>query len=211
MPAFAVGLSVIASAWFLLGYCWRGPSLGKSVIKTIAVAGLALAAFWLEAPLLLIAALSLGAAGDYLLSHAGERAFFAGLGAFALSHLAYAALFVSHGAALKFDTATLGIGLFALVVGYVLFRHAGALRWPVAVYVCIIAVMGMLAVDLRLLFIWGGIAAALFIISDAVLGLELFVLPQHGRLSQITPFVVWAFYWVAQFLFLVSFAGPVFV
>ena len=206
----AVGLSLIASIWFQLAYCWRSPSLGKSVVKTVSVGGLAIAAIWLNAPVLLIAALLLGALGDFCLSRDGDPAFLTGLTAFAFSHLAYVALFVSIGAGLTFGLLSIYIGVFAIGMGAVLFQHAGALRWPVAAYVCIIGAMGLLAADLPLALALAGFAALLFIISDTVLGLEMFVLSSDGRLKRYAPFVVWPTYWLAQFLFLLSFAGPVF-
>lgn len=210
LPNLALGVSLIAAVWFLLGYCWRPASFGKSVVKTVAVAALALSAIMLHAPVPLIAALCLGALGDYFLSLEGDRAFISGLSAFALSHLAYVALFLTLGAAITFDVFTSGIGVFALLMGALLFRNAGNLRWPVAVYVVIIALMGILAVDLPTDFALGTIAAALFIVSDAALGLQLFVLSAGGALKKMAPFFVWTFYWVAQLLFLISFAGPIF-
>ena len=54
------------------------------------------------------------------------------------------------------------------------------------------------------------IGAALFILSDAVLSLELFVLPATHAARRVTPFVIWSTYWLAQAVFLMAFAliGP---
>ncbi|MEJ8559983.1 lysoplasmalogenase [Yoonia sp. GPGPB17] len=205
----ALGLSVITSAWFLLGYCWRASSLGKSVIKTLAVGALALSAVLVQAPILLIAALCLGALGDLFLSRDGDRAFLLGLVAFALSHLAYVALFLTLGASFNLSLPVIFIGGFAVLVEAILFHNAGVLRWPVVVYVGIIATMGILAVDLPAGFALGALAAILFIISDTVLGFDTFVLPADGLPTKVAPFAVWTFYWAAQLLFLVSFADPI--
>lgn len=201
-----VGLSLIASICFGWRYCWRSPSITKSFTKTFAVAGLAIAAVVLKAPLFLIAALALGALGDFFLSRPGEKAFLAGLTAFALAHVAYIALLAQAGASVTPDAAGLIIVIFATSMAVLLFRHAGNLRWPVVGYVTIIGLMGLLAVGLPAGYLVALIAAVLFVISDTVLGFEYFVLPIQSRIRAVTPFVIWATYWSAQFMFLVAFA-----
>lgn len=202
-----VGLSAAASLWFLVAYCWRPPSITKTIVKTASVLGLAVAAFLIGGPVLLVVALALGALGDFCLSRTGQAAFLAGLIAFAAAHLAYIALLASVGGALQLTWPVLLLVVLAVAMGALLFRHAGALRWPVVVYVGIIAVMGVMALGLPAP-LWLALAAALcFVLSDAVLGLEMFVLSADHAARRITPFVIWLFYWAAQFLFLVS-LGP---
>ena len=202
----SVGLAGVLSVWFTLAYCWRGPSTPKSIVKTASVGALVLAAVALSAPLLLIVALGLGALGDYFLSRDGDRAFLAGLIAFALAHLAYIALIVQFGGTVVPGVASLLIVLLASGMAALLFGHAGKLRWPVVVYVGIIAAMGLFAIGLPAGSEIAIVAAVLFMLSDAVLGTALFVLNEKSPLRRVTPFVIWTTYWAAQFLFLVAFA-----
>ena len=205
-----VGLSAAASLWFLLAYCWRPPSVVKTLVKTVSVAGLAMGAFLIGGPLLLIVALGLGALGDFLLSRPGPDAFLAGLIAFAVSHLAYIALLIGMGGVIAPSLAGAILVLLNIAMAVLLFRHAGALRWPVLAYAVIIGVMGLAALGLPPYLSLATIAALCFVFSDLVLGLEMFVLPASHPLRRITPFVIWLFYWAAQFLFLAA-LGPYWV
>lgn len=202
-----IGMCAVLALWFGLAYCYRGPSWPKSVIKTASVAGLSLAAFWAGAPPMLGLALGLGALGDFCLSRAGKPAFLAGLVAFALAHLAYAVLLHQSGAVAALTPAVGLMLLLAAGMGLVLFAHAGPLRWPVVGYVAIIAGMAVLALGLPPVLWLGVVAALCFVLSDAVLGLELFVLGPAHPLRRVTPFVVWGAYWTAQLLFLLAFGG----
>src|SRR5690606_3288864 len=65
----------------------------RSVWKTLPVALLALYAFLMEAPGLLVLALVLSALGDAFLAYEGEKNFASGLASFLLAHIAYGALF----------------------------------------------------------------------------------------------------------------------
>ncbi len=201
-----VGLSLIAAIWFGCRYCWQPPSIAKSIIKTASVAGLAIAGVVLAAPPLLVAALALGAMGDFFLSRSGDRAFLAGLSAFALAHLAYIALLLQVGASVSADLPGLIVVLLGSVMAALLFRTTGKLRWPVVGYVAIIATMGLLAVGLPAGHALALLAALLFMLSDTVLGFEYFILPRQSRLRAATPFVIWATYWSAQALFLAALA-----
>jgi hypothetical protein len=48
-------------------------------------------------------------------------------------------------------------------------------------------------------------AALLFILSDFLLALEMFVLPKGAGLARILPFIVWPTYWLAQTGFTLAF------
>ncbi len=157
--------------------------------------------------MMLVLALALGSLGDFFLSRNGQTAFLAALSAFAAAHLAYVALLMAAGGGVVFGATSLVLICFGLGMAAVLFAHAGTLRWPVFGYVAIIMVMGLVAIGLPPGLRIVQIAALLFILSDAVLGLELFVLSADHPLRRVTPFVVWSFYWGAQFLFLIGFAS----
>lgn len=200
-----VGLSAIAALIYLVAFCWRGPGLLKTGVKTVSVAGLALAAWVGDVPGVLCIALALGALGDFWLSRPGDRAFLYGLIAFASAHIAYIVLIVQAGGVVQWDGGAVTLIIFAAAMGLLLFRRAGGLRWPVLAYVSIIAVMGLVSLGApqqQLAF-----AAMAFILSDAVLGVELFVLEDTHPLHRILPFLVWSLYWSAQLLFLAAFIG----
>lgn len=215
-----LGVIIVAAAGcaliYLLRYCYAGASPAKSVIKTMSVLLLALAAWVSGGAVSLILALCLCALGDFLLSRDGEGAFMAGVGAFAAGHLAYMYLFLTHVIArpeLISGSSRRSIVLFLLLVGVImgglLWRKAGALRWAVMAYIPIILSMGIAVLALpglgalHLAF-W---AAGLFLISDVVLAHEMFVFRAGGLAKRIAPFVVWPTYWLAQLGFYLAFAG----
>ncbi|MFZ7090171.1 lysoplasmalogenase [Primorskyibacter sp. 2E233] len=205
------GLSFAAAAAliYLIRFAGKFPSLAKSVIKSLSVGVLAMVAVLAGLPMLLSLALALGALGDACLSRDGDKAFLAGLGSFALSHLAYAALFLRHPASdlsallsLGALPATAGVLGLAFWMGWRLWPVTGDLRGPVMGYVAVIAGMGLAAVSVGPPVLW---AALLFMISDTVLAAELFLLGPDSRWRKFAPYVVWSTYWLAQALFLLSF------
>ena len=208
----ALALAVV----YGVGFCWRDPGWAGSVVKTGSVLLLCAAAWISGGPLLLAMALGLGALGDLALSRPGERAFLIGLSAFLLSHLAYGVLAVTTpGWALSWvlvDPARLWAGLalavLALGMAWRLWPRAGALRGAVMAYLAVICAMGVTILGLAPGPHWplAGLAAALFIFSDAVLAAELFLLRVGGRAKRIATFLVWPSYWSAQCLFLLAFA-----
>ncbi len=203
---FAAGALCALVYWPLSG---GAPSDLRSALKTGSTAALALAAALAGASLWLIAGLALGAAGDFALSRRGDGWFRAGLGAFLLGHLAYAALFLTWPIPAAPGGAALALALVLLafcgVMTRLLWPAAGALRVPVLAYVAVIAAMGLTSLALPLPHP-GQLAALLFIASDAVLATELFLVPPGRPARSILPFVVWPLYWLAQALFLASFA-----
>jgi len=193
----------------------RPASKMRSITKTLAVALLALVAATGQGPMLLVAALTLCALGDLLLSRDGEGAFMAGIGAFAAGHLAYIALFLTHPLA---DPTRLmqspqvwfaaGFAALGVVMAVVLAPRAGALKGAVLGYIPIILGMGIaaLAVPGQGLLVWVLPAALAFVASDLVLAFETFVLRDDHPLKRATPYVVWPLYWGAQAGFLTAFA-----
>lgn len=222
MPTPVLALATLAAAFaatYLLLYCARPTGVGRSVTKTLATALLACAALLAEAPPLLVAGLALGALGDLLLSRDGAQTFLVGLVAFAIAHLAYTALFLTVGAAPtrllapERNPAALTLVALGIAMAWRLWPVAGSLRWPVSAYVGIIVCMGLAALSLPIPAavpvrpLVAMVAASAFILSDALLALELFLLPPGHRLRRITPYAVWTLYWLAQALFLGAFGG----
>jgi uncharacterized membrane protein YhhN len=191
----------------------RAESWLRSVTKTAAVALLALAALVLGLPALLVLALAACALGDLLLSRDGETAFMGGVGAFALGHLFYIALFLSQPEAdpsrlLAWPAALAAVGLFLLggLAARSLAPKTGALKGPVLAYIPIILGMGLAALTLgegRGLIL---AAAFAFVFSDLILATEKFLLPGGHGLLRWTPYAIWVLYWGAQFGFFAAFA-----
>lgn len=207
-------LTAAACALAYLPLAARPASVTRSIVKTLAVALLALAAMLDQGPALLVTALVFCALGDWLLSREGEAMFMGGIAAFAAGHLAYIALFLTHPAS---DPARLmhnpqvwiigGFALLGLVMAVVLAPRAGALRGPVLGYIPIILGMGAAALALpgQGGLIWVVPAALAFVTSDIVLAVETFVLPEDHPGKRVTPYAVWPLYWGAQVGFLVAF------
>ncbi|WP_415182247.1 lysoplasmalogenase family protein [Phaeovulum sp.] len=193
--------ALLAALAMAFHYCVQDPSAAKSVIKTTSVAMLALIGVVIDAPMLVILGLGLGALGDYFLSRPGQRAFLAGMGAFGAGHLAYVAAFVGAGAALPpFWPALALIGLGLSTESW-LAPRTGSLRLAVRAYVLIILAMALAALGLppRLGQIRAGALA--FLLSDLVLALEIFVL-SDGPLRRAAKYLLWALYWLGQVLIL---------
>jgi len=208
MGAALFGLGV-AIAVIYLPRTNRRESWPRSIRKTLPVALFAIAACVDGGPVLLIAALGLSAIGDFALSRQGERAFLAGMIAFALAHLAYIALMVPLWGMLSTGAVIAAIALIFLSLSseFWLLPHTGNLKHPVRGYVWIIALMGIAALGLpeqRMLALTG---ATLFILSDFILSLETFVLPTSHPARWLAGKAVWISYIGAQmmlFLGLVS-------
>ena len=145
-------LCIAAGAGLLLAE-YRDDARLRAVFKpvaSLAFVGAGLAAGALESPMgtALLAGLVLSAAGDVFLIPRGERFFLAGIGAFALGHIAYSWAFLIGGIRFGVEAAsaagvTLGAGLVFLGP---LRGKLGAMAAPVAIYVLIISAMVGLSV-----------------------------------------------------------------
>lgn len=189
----------------------RPQSWQRTVAKTAAVFLIALIAIERDAPVLLIAALLLGSLGDAFLAHDGEKAFLGGLAAFLAAHIAYVALFVMSGNGLSYVAANprrLFLAILLAVFCFALMRRlwpaiARELRIPVVVYMVAILGMGIAAATLERPAVMLG--AVLFIVSDAILAREKFLLaPGSPELNWTRP-AVWSLYYLAQLLIALGF------
>ena len=161
------------------------------------------AGFWLI-PL----GLALGALGDLCLALKGEKAFLAGVGAFGLGHLAYAAGFLVQGQALGFAGLSVGtVAALAVLLALLastevwLAPRTDELRGAVRVYVLLIGVMGAAAVLLpaapgQWVLRTG---AALFIASDLMLAVQMFV-TNDAAVRRRLALALWPAYWGGQAL-----------
>ncbi|HWK68640.1 MAG TPA: lysoplasmalogenase [Rhizobiaceae bacterium] len=184
-------------------------SLVRSLVKTLAVALLAVLAFVQQAPLLLVGALALSAAGDAFLSRPGDRAFLAGLASFLAAHLLYIALFALSGggvdALMSFRAALAAAMLLGvlLIATRLLPRLEAGLKLPVALYIVAILAMGLAALTLNSPAVIAG--AILFIISDGILAWEKFLLTAGSPVSKSMRHTVWITYYAAQLLITLGF------
>ena len=178
-------------------------TLLRSTVKTLAVALLAVLAAMQGGPLLLVAALALGALGDAFLSRDGDRAFLGGLSSFLAAHLAYVALFSLAGAGLEPlwqpGRAALALAMAAFAAGMLVIlwpRVAPDLRPPVAAYAAAILGMGVSALTLDNVWIIAG--AILFMASDGLLAAEKFMVAAVSPHREWMRHAVWALYYAAQ-------------
>lgn len=216
MGEFVAIATAILSLAAAVGYGWRFAAAEEkgwvgAAIKTAStglLAGLLAtmsggAWFWLV-PL----GLALGALGDLFLALKGERFFLAGVGAFGLGHLAYAGGFLLRSGELGFDGVSVGEGVVLVVLAGLLVStefwlapRTGDLRWPVRGYVVLIGLMGVAAVLLPAapgqgVLRWG---AAMFILSDLMLAVQLFVTRDQGIRRRLA-LALWPAYWAGQAL-----------
>lgn len=189
---------------YLLRYCWRADSWEKTWVKTgalgLPVIGVALGGW----PILFTLGLAFCVLGDFLLSRPGEGALRAGIGAFALGHILYVvAIALGFGPLVPVWPVLAALGILALSTEVWLAPHAGALRWPVRIYVMLIVVMAGVATSTGNRWVVCGALA--FVASDLILSLELFRRP-GGVLGWAAPVLIWTLYVLAQGLMIVGFA-----
>lgn len=199
--------ALIFGILFALSYLMmlrREPSWRRTVAKTGGVVFLALLAFQQNGPLLLVAALLLSAAGDAFLAQRGERAFMAGLASFLLAHIVYVGLFAMSGEGAGLAVAEpwrIALALAMLgSVGLLLRRLwpalPAALRGPVALYAVAILGMGLTSLTLPAPLVIVGVV--LFMMSDALLAVGKFLLPEDAPAHSWVQPLVWVLYFTAQ-------------
>jgi alkylglycerol monooxygenase len=189
LPRLAGLLKPLPIAMFAV-MVWQGPSL-EGHYSTLVVAGLACSMV-----------------GDVCLLEPDR--FVAGLASFLVAHLFYIAAFASGPHAGGPDATALALFLaVAAILTAALWRRAGALRWPVGVYVAVISAMGWQAARRAaapftpepsgILALAG---ALLFMTSDGLLAFGRFVrpLPAGDAAVMVT-------YYAAQALIALSTAG----
>ncbi|KGD87689.1 MULTISPECIES: lysoplasmalogenase family protein [Rhizobium/Agrobacterium group] len=201
----------IALALFYFRCLEKRSSHWRAALKTAPVLLLAIYALLIQAPLLLVAALALGALGDAFLAYDREGAFLAGLSAFLLSHLAYIALFwpsimpeLVVASPWRYTAAWTFVTLMAMML-LVLWRPAGPLAIPVAAYAVAIIAMALSAVALKPVPPSAG--AILFVMSDTALAIQTFLVRADDPvMKRLRPFV-WGTYYAAQLVFTLAIAG----
>lgn len=210
LPNGTLLFSFVAALVYLLIVSWP-PSPRRTICKTLSTALLALLVALEGGPTALFVALVLGALGDAFLAQNGKHAFLAGLTSFLLAHLVYVWLFWFDGAGFAgFVPETWRVLAATVLVAFavVMFRLLMAnvesdLRFPVAVYVVAILLMGLTAFGLDRPLVIAG--AAMFIVSDALLATEKFLLGDDSSHRHWMPYAVWAFYYLGQLAIVLGF------
>lgn len=208
-PAFIIaGLGLILSLAAAILYPCLGvkTSHSRSVVKTLAVAPLALFALLMGAPMMALA-LGLSALGDLALSRPEDRAFLLGMIAFGAAHVVYVVLFTRLGDPALLATfprvlGALGVLALSVTVAVRLSRGAGAFAIPLRLYIGVIAAMGLAALGQQMTT--GGAmivtGAAMFMASDILIGHERFA----GLRFRGLGFAIWGLYYAGQVLILLG-------
>ena len=188
------------------------PGRTRTLVKTLSVVALAFVALIGEGYLLLVMALALCAVGDAFLAQKSETSLRAGMGAFGLGHLVYIVLLANQGGGVGVDALHIALQLAVLLAtGWLarwLWPDLGDMRAPVAGYIVVVSFMALLALglpDSLWLVTWG---ALLFLISDALLAVELFKLPADSPARRWSGPAVWALYWGGQAAITAGFLYP---
>lgn len=205
-------LSVVCALVYGLALAGRRPSVLRTAVKTIPVAGLAVLALLWGSPWQMTAALAACAVGDAFLSRDPDRWLPWGLVAFLAGHAFYIALFARYADPLFEADVIHQIGwgvtaLFAVVLLAFVWRHVGVLRPAVVLYAAVISVM--VGASLRLSpGDWPAmVGAVLFLLSDAILAISLFRGEVLFGSTRLTNWAVWFLYYAAQHLILGRFIG----
>lgn len=156
--------------------------LGFAVLRAPSVAG---------KPWLLMAIL-VSSLGDVLLE---LNLFVFGLGAFLIAQLTYGVLFARR-VAWRPDRFAWGVFLLVWATAVLIWcwPSLGALRVPVLAYMVAILLMGVAALNSRYALYPAFFGAAVFILSDSLIAIGLFVSPFPGQ-----PWAVMLTYYLAQF------------
>lgn len=193
---------------YLLGFCYRGPSRAKTGFKVLSIGALILVSIAASTPFWLTLALTACAVGDYYLSRDGATAFVKGVAAFAVGHLFYIALFLTDPLSdislivTNSRIATLSaLLIMSIIMMGILWFYAGKLRYAVLGYIGVITSMGIAAATLPWMPNYNIVmlGVAFFILSDLILAMEMFLMSKQAWTGKSAPFLVWVFYWLAQF------------
>lgn len=188
------------------------PGQARTLIKTLSVVALALAALFGGGPILLVLALALCAVGDAFLAQKSETALRAGMAAFGAGHLVYIILFVNAGGGVGWDWIRILLQLLVLGAAVQLVRwlwpDLGAMRNPVAAYCVVIGLMALLSLGLPTSLWVVTVGALLFLTSDALIAGELFKLPEDSPTRRWSAPAVWSLYWLGQAAITAGFLYP---
>lgn len=200
------GLLVVSSAT-IYGVLYLEREIGalRSFWKTLPVGIMAASGMIVGGPVLLPIALLLCAIGDYFLSRDDDR-FVAGLSAFLAGHIVYIILFASLTNEFEPHWLMLGIILFSGIFARYLWGVTGKYRWPVLAYIVVITAMAGVSLTLPPASSLAILGAFIFVLSDSVLAMRMFVLT-NSRTKRAFSRVVWITYILGQTLIFIGVIG----
>ena len=186
-------------------------SLLRSVVRTVPLLFLALIAARAGAPAALTLAFCASSAGDLCLSRPGGRFFLAGMGFFAVAHVAFITVFLTAseltlwGSAADQPVLTLALMLLLLSTEFWLAPFAGDLKLPLRAYALVIGAMALAASGLPQGAAPARIGAAMFVLSDLLIAVQMFRLNPAGWRFRATGYGLWSLYFMGQALILTAF------
>lgn len=203
MMTYVLFASILLSVIYGTLFCYRPPSIAKTVIKVATTGLLALWVFGLGGTILLVTALVFGTIGDGFMSGDPKKWLLPGLLAFFAGHLAYLGLFMTtpH-IPLNSITLLIACTVFLFSAGFIAFlwKSLEDMRWPVVAYTAVIALMGATAARLDIGTPLVVIGAAMFILSDVLVALEVFKIDEDASIRRITSPLLWVLYYGGQLL-----------
>ncbi len=186
-------------------------SVPRSFFKTLPVTLMAGLSYWMGGPVLLTGALIFCAVGDYFLSLDDDQYLGAGLSAFMVGHLTYTAQFFvlrSHEPSFITLWYIAAVLVYAALVSRYLWEKIGQFRTPVLLYIAVITVMALLSLSLYSYWLIT-VAAFMFVISNTVLALRMFVFGGVHPNARMLSSIVWWSYILAQGLIFIGIMGAV--
>lgn len=211
LPTILLSLASLAAINYGLFYGNAAPSTRRVTIKTASTALLTAFAIASGAPWLLVAALAFSTLGDLFLGMGEKTYLLPGMGAFALAHAAYVALFLPLAAGMPHMGDLFVYTLISAAAAGLIFTLwsgiAPAMKVPVLAYLAIILAMVALALQLPPALILVTTGALMFAASDAVLAVELFGLNPTHKARPYTARAIWGLYFGGQALIAVGVVG----
>ena len=143
-----------------------------------------------------VSALLFSAVGDLLLAFSGKGLFVFGLAAFALAHVMYIIAFFKEPVFKSLQILLVGGFLsYGMAIGYFIVPNIQSMQIPVSIYIVLIIMMGISTVTGKHNHALVIVGAVLFIISDSVISVNMFV----TKISN-SSFWIMITYYPAQFL-----------
>jgi uncharacterized membrane protein YhhN len=194
--------SALSALIYGLFFCNSAPSAARVILKVGATALLAVWAYTMGAPLLIVVALAFSTLGDGFLGASEERFLLPGMAAFFVAHAAYIPLFWEHTAEAR-ALPILAVQIAVTIAGALFLRSLmpwmeKAMRIPVAAYTIIILLMVNAALRLDPALWLAAIGAVAFAASDTILAVELFRLKSDAAIKRVTSRAVWFLYYGGQ-------------